>query len=164
MITGSLKWYTVASTLEQAVYAGLTAKPARHSVVPGTIADDDCGRGLLAVSVAGIFLSESFPDQQTRRVGCDAPYEVGEIVIRLMRCAPSPDGQLLAPSTVDLDASAQEVLRDAYEVLKAVSEKLCQMDKARDISSFMLRPLTAAGPSGSCVGNELRVFVALMRN
>jgi hypothetical protein len=38
------------------------------------------------------------------------------------------------------------------------------MQDARDISSFMLRPLTAQGPSGGCVGNELRVYVALGRN
>src|SRR3990172_10621502 len=61
MITGELKWYTVASTIEQAVYAELTTKPDRHSVVPGAIAWDECDCGLLAVSVARIFLSETFP-------------------------------------------------------------------------------------------------------
>ena len=166
MITGALKWYTVASTLEQAVYAELTTKPDRHSVVPGAIAWDECDCGLLAVSVARIFLTETFPDELSRRIGnaCDAPWEVGEIVIQVVRCAPNPDDPLTAPTTTELDASAQEVLRDAYEMLYAVSVKLCEMNQAREISDFMLRPLTAQGPGGGCVGNELRAYVSLPRN
>lgn len=165
MISGPLKWYTVASTLEAAVYAELTTKPDRHSVVPGAIAWDACDCGLLAVSVVQVFLSETFPEQLARKVGaCDAPYEVGEVVMQIVRCAPNPDDPLTAPTTAELDASAQEVLRDAYEMLKAVSVKLCEMNDARDISDFMLRPLTAQGPSGGCVGNELRAYVALRRN
>jgi hypothetical protein len=90
---------------------------------------------------------------------------VGEFVLQIIRCAPNPDGvDDLAPTTTALDASAQEVLQDAYELLKGASEQLCQMDDARDISSFMLRPLTAQGPTGGCVGNELRAYVALGRN
>lgn len=165
MITGPLKWYTVASTLEAAVYAELTTKPDRHGVVPGAIAWDECDCGILAVSVAQIFLSESFPDQVARPVGnCDAPYEVGEFVFQVVRCAPNPEDQLSAPTVTELDTSAQEVLRDAYEMLKAVSQTLCQMDRDRDISDFLLRPLTAQGPAGGCVGNEARAFVALRRN
>lgn len=166
MITGALKWYTVASTLEQAVYAELTTKPDRNSVVPGAIAWDECDCGLLAVSVARIFLTETFPDELSRRIGnaCDAPWEVGEIVIQVVRCAPNPDDPLTAPTTTELDASAQEVLRDAYEMLYAVSVKLCEMNQAREISDFMLRPLTAQGPGGGCVGNELRAYVSLPRN
>ena len=166
MITGELKWYTVASALEQAVYAELTTKPDRHSVVPGAIAWDACDCGLLAVSVGQNFLTETFPDQLARKVGsaCDAPYEVAELVIQVVRCAPNPDDPLTAPTTAELDASAQEVLRDAYEMLRATSVRLCQMNDDRDIADFMLRPLTAQGPAGGCVGNELRAYVALGRN
>lgn len=168
MITGPLKWYTVASTIEQAVYAELTTKPARHSVVPGAIAWDECDCGMLAVSVAQVFLTETFPDQLSRRVGnaCDAPWEVAEIVVQVVRCAPNPDDPLTAPATDELDTSAREVLTDAYEMLKAVSVKLCEMNSpnVRDISDFMLRPLTAQGPAGGCVGNELRAYVSLPRN
>ncbi|WP_460071073.1 hypothetical protein [Streptomyces sp. YKOK-I1] len=166
MISGELKWYTVASTLEQVVYAELTEKPARHSVVPGAIAWDACDCGLLAVSVAQVFLTETFPDQLARRIGnaCDAPYEVGEFVIQVIRCAPNPDDMANPPSTAELAASAQEVLRDAYEMLAAVSVKLCEMNAAREIADFMLRPLTSQGPAGGCVGNELRAYVALGRN
>jgi hypothetical protein len=165
MITGPLKWHTVASTIEQAVYAELTTKPDRHGVVPGAIAWDECDCGLLAVSVARIFLTETFPDELSRRIGnaCDAPYEVAELVIQVIRCVPGPDSAT-APTTVQLDASAQEILQDAYELLKAVSVKLCEMNRDRDIADFMVRPLTAQGPSGVCGGNELRAYVALGRN
>lgn len=165
MISGPLKWYTVATRLRDAVYAELTEKPDRSGVVPGAIAWDECDCGILAVSVAQVFLTESFPDQLGRPVGnCDAPYEVGEYVIQVVRCAPNPEDQLTAPTVAELDASAQEVLRDAYEMLKGASVELCEMNAARDISNFLLRPLTAQGPSGGCVGNELRAFVALQRN
>lgn len=165
MITGPLKWHTVATRIRDAVYAELTVKPDRSGVVPGAIAWDECDCGLLAVSVAQVYLTETFPDPLTRKASnaCDAPYEVGEVVIQVVRCAPNPDG-LNAPTVAELDASAQEVLRDAYEMLRAVSIELCEMNRDRDISDFMLRPLTAQGPSGGCVGNELRAYVALPRN
>lgn len=166
MITGPLKWYTVATRIRDAVYGELTIKPARYGVVPGTIAWDECDCGLLAVSVNQIFLTETFPDQLTRRVGnaCDAPYEVGEFVIQVIRCVPGASDQTIAPTVVELDASAQEVLRDAYEMLKGTSVLLCEMNRDREISDFMLRPLTAQGPTGVCGGHELRAYVALPRN
>lgn len=166
MISGELKWYTVATRLRDAVYDELTTKPSRSGVVPGQIAWDECDCGLLAVSLARVFLTETFPDELSRRIGnaCDAPYEVGEFVIQVIRCVPGATDQLLAPSVADLDASAQELLRDAYEMLKGVSVELCEMNAARDISDFMLRPLTTQGPTGVCGGNELRVYVALLRN
>lgn len=166
MISGELKWYEVASALEQAVYAGLTEKPTRHSVVPGAIAWDECDCGLLALSVGQIYVTEVFPEPLARRVGnaCDAPWEAAEIVVQVVRCAPNPDDPLTAPTTAELDASAREVLTDAYEMMRALSVKLCQMNEARDIADFVLRPLTAQGPVGGCVGNEVRAIVSLPRN
>lgn len=166
MITGPSKWYTVAARLRDAVYDELAVKPDRSGVVPAAIAWDECDCGLLAVSVAQVFLTETFPDQLARKVSsvCDAPYEVGEFVIQVVRCAPNPDDQGNAPAVAELDASAQAVLRDAYEMLRGASIELCQMNTDREIADFMLRPLTAQGPSGGCVGNELRAYVALPRN
>jgi hypothetical protein len=166
VITGPLKWYTVAETLRQAVHAELTVTPQRSGVVPGQIAWDECHCGLLAVSVGTIYLTETFPDPLARRVGnaCDAPWEAAEIIIQVVRCVPGPGEQMDAPTVAELDASAQEILLDAYEMLKAVSVKLCQMNAARDIADFVLRPLTPQGPSGVCGGNELRALVALGRN
>lgn len=166
LITGPLKWYTVAETVRLAVMADLTEQPARSGVVPGAIAWDECDCGLLALSVARVYLSDDFPNQLTTRVGaCDAAWEVAEVVVQLIRCAPGADGVSdLAPSVADLDASAQEILRDAYELLRAVSVELCELKADWSIIDFFLNPLTAQGPSGQCVGNELRFLVALARN
>jgi hypothetical protein len=166
LISGPLKWYTVAETVRLAVMTEIAANPPdRSSVVPGAIAWDACDCGLLALSVARIYLSDAFPQPLTARVGaCDAAWDVAEIVVQLIRCAPNPDDQTLVPTIADLDASAQEILTDAYGLLKAVSVKLCEMKADREIIDFFLNPLTAQGPSGGCVGNELRFLVALPRN
>ena len=167
MITGPLKWYTVAETLRAAVHAELTVEPARSGVVPGAIAWDECDCGLIAVSVSQIYLTEQFPEPLSSRVGnaCDAPWEAAEIVVQVVRCAPNPaDLEAIAPTPAALNASAREVLTDAYEMMHALSVKLCQMNEAREIADFILRPLTAQGPAGGCVGNEVRAIVSLMRN
>lgn len=166
MINGPLKWYTVASRLEQAIYAELTVTPARHGVVPGAIAWDACDCGLLAVSVGQIYPTEQFPNPALARVGnaCDAPWETVEIIMQVVRCTPCPDDSGNPPTVAALDASAQEILRDAHEMMRAVSTTLCQMNKDREISDYVMRTLTPQGPSGCCGGNELRAFVSLPRN
>lgn len=166
MLSGELKWYTVASRLEQAIYAGLTVPPARHGVVPGMIAWDACDCGLLAVSVGQIYPTEQFPNPALTRVSnaCDAPLETAEIIMQVVRCTPSPDGVGNPPTTAALDTSAREILTDAYEMMRAVSTTLCQMNKDREISDYLMRPLVPQGPSGACGGNELRAYVALPRN
>lgn len=164
MILGPLKWYTLAETLRLAVHNGLTIKPDRSGVVSGDIAWDECDCGLLAVTVSQIFPSSQFPNLLTDLEGnCDASVEVGEIVIQVVRCAPQPEGDRLAPSVASLDSSAQEILRDAFEILTAARETLCTLQESRDIYAFLLRPLTSQGGSGACVGNELRLFVGLLR-
>lgn len=165
MISGELKWYEVASRLEQAVYTDLTDEPQRHGVVPGAIAWDACDCGMLAVSIAQVYPSEDFPAPQAVKIGaCDAPYEVAEVAVQIIRCAPNAEGQNLFPSTEALDASARSVARDAYETLRAVSILLCEMSEVRDISDFLVRPQITQGPQGGCVGTELRALVSLLRN
>lgn len=166
MISGPLKWYTLASRLEQAIYAELTVTPDRHGVVPGAIAWDACDCGLLAVSVGMIYPTEQFPNPVTARVGngCDAPWEAAEIIMQVVRCTPTHDDSGDPPTVAALDTSAREILLDAYELMRAVSVALCEMNDAREISDFVMRPLTPQGPSGACGGNELRAVVSLPRN
>lgn len=164
MITGPLKWYTVAETLRAAVDAELTLPVERSGVVPGAIPWDECDCGMLAVSVAQVYPTEVFPDLLLDITGnCSAPYQAGEIVIQVIRCAPQPENTStsLAPTVAAQDQSAQEINRDAYEMIRATRIRLCEMEANRDISSWLWRPLTSQGPSGACVGNELRVLVSL---
>jgi hypothetical protein len=166
MISGELKWYTVASRLEQAIYAELTVTPDRHGVVPGAIAWDACDCGLLAVSVGTIYPTEQFPNPALVRVSnaCDAPWEAAEIIMQVVRCTPTADDNGNPPTTAALDASAREILVDAYEMMRAVSIALCQMNRDREISDFVMRALAPQGPSGMCGGSELRAVVSLPRN
>lgn len=164
LITGPLKWYTVTSTLVAAIYAELSLKPDRAGVVPGAIAWDECDCGLLAGFVAQVFPSEIFPNpSRVRTGGCDAPIEVAELVFQIVRCAPNPEGEQFAPTVAALDTAAQDWARDAYEMLRAVSVKLCQMVDDQVID-YVVVGETSQGPSGGCVGSEIRVLVALGRN
>jgi len=164
MISGPLKWYTVAERIRTAIHTDLTVKPDRSGVVPGAIAWDSCDCGILAVSIAQVYPSEDFPAPQATKSGrCDAPIEVAEIIIQIIRCVPGQEG-LTPPTVAQLDTAAQEVALDAYETLRATSTLLCQMDADREIYDFLVRPQTARGPSGNCAGTELRALVALLRN
>lgn len=163
MISGPLKWYTVAETLRQAINADLTNPVQRAGVVPGAIAWDECDCGLLAVSVAQIYPTATFPDLLTEvSGGCDPSREAAEIIIQVIRCAPQGT-EALSPGVTALDASAQEILLDAYELILSVRETLCQLESNGDILEFLVRPLISVGPSGACVGNEIRVLVGLLR-
>lgn len=167
MITGSDRWYTVGGHLVTSVRTGLTAGVARAGQVPGEIAWDNCTcEGVLAVSVPRIYLSESFPEETEVPVGvrCQAPYEVGEFTVSVIRCAPQPEGQDMAPEASDLDTAAGLLLQDMSETMDVLSVLLCQLKDADTISDFLITPAEAAGPEGACVGFNLRVLVCLERS
>ena len=166
MITGSARWYTVGSRIVTAVRAGLTAGVGRAGQVPGDIAWDDCNcDGLLAVTVPRVFLSELFPDETEGPVGvrCQAPYEVAEFTVSVIRCIPQPQGQKLSPLAAELDSAAGLALQDIAESMDALSALMCQMKDADDISDYLITPAESAGPEGTCGGFTLRVLVSLER-
>jgi len=168
LISGVLRWYTVAEELRAAAYAAMAGSsvgaPDRSCVVPGAIAWDECDCGLLAVSVARTYYSDDFPAEQTAKVGagsCRPAWDVAEIRIQAIRCAPSPQGEDLSPTCAALNTSAQEVAIDASTVKSAVSLKLCQMEESNEVIDYLIQGQTVEGPQGGCVGSELRVLVAL---
>lgn len=166
MITGDDRWYTVASRLKDAAEAGLTIKPERVCLVPGEIAWDQCEcDGQLAVSVARVYPYEIFPQEisAVATPACQAPYEAAEIIISVIRCAPQPQGQDLAPSCAELDTATGVHLQDVSQVLDATSRKLCAMYSSDDVTDYLITSATALGPEGSCVGFALRVLVGLDR-
>lgn len=166
MISGTARWYTVGSRLVAAAYDGLSSKPARRGMVPGEIAWDSCDcAGLLAVTVPRVFYAEVFPEEAENTVGvrCQAPYEVGEFTVSVVRCAPQPGGVEPAPPADDLDAAAGLLLQDIAEVMDAVAVLLCQMQDADDILDYLINPAESAGPEGACVGFTLRVLISLVR-
>lgn len=164
MITGDLKWYTVTKALVDAVYAALTSKPDRYGVVPGIIPWDACDCGMLAGTVTMTYLSDTFPEVQTGVVGnCTAAWEISEIVLQIIRCAPVSKVNGQSPTVKDQDTCAQLVRRDAAQCLQAVSVKLCAMKDDLEIVDSLIPAQQIRGPEGGCVGTELRVLVGLPR-
>lgn len=166
MITGADRWYTLGTRLVNAAYDSLSSKPGRRGMVPGEIAWDacDCG-GMLAVTVPRVFFSEVFPEEAEAVVGvrCQAPYEVAEFTVSVVRCAPQPSGAEAAPSADELDTAAGLLLQDTAEVMDAVARALCAMHDGDDIADYLINPAESVGPEGACVGFTLRVLISLVR-
>lgn len=166
MITGTDRWYVLGTRLVDAAYNGLSSKPKRRGMVPGEIAWDacDCG-GMLAVTSPRIFYAEVFPEEAETIVGvrCQAPYEVAEFTVSVVRCAPQPSGAEAAPPANELDAAAGLLLQDTAEVMDAVARALCTMHDGDDILDYLINPAEQVGPEGACVGFTLRVLISLVR-
>lgn len=166
MISGTSRWYTVGSRLVDAAYAGLSVKPGRRGMVPGEIAWDACDCvGMLAVTVPRVYLSEAFPEETETVIGvrCQAPYEVGEYTVSVVRCAPQPEGAEAAPPPAELDAAAGLLLQDMTETTDAVAAEMCRMHDGDEVADYLISPVESVGPEGGCVGFTLRVRVALVR-
>jgi hypothetical protein len=165
MIVTEDRWFQVASRVNAAVYAALDPKPCRSGVVPGSIAWDDCNCGLLATTVGTSYPSDEFPTEQVGITGnCEAAWEVVEIIVQIVRCAPGPTGATATPPTVKaLSSSASQVDKDGNQMTAAVGLVLCQMKDAFDISDFLVTRRIPQGPQGGCVGSEQHMLVALPR-
>jgi hypothetical protein len=165
---GALKWYVIAAALRDATFTALDPSPCRYGVVPGAIAWDECECGALYVTILRTFLSDTFPEVQEAPVGIgsDAVWEVAEIVLQVLRCAPQPDAPAqLAPEANPMDDAARLMAQDSFNMLAAVQLELCTMKNSipEDISDFLIMEATAVGPEGLCVGTEMHVMVALPR-
>lgn len=171
-LSGPGAFYEVASVLVTGVadelVGSLGGAVERAGVVPGDVVWDDCSCGLLAVTVTRFFLSDNFPADSTTtgeiRIGpCVLPWVVGEIHLDVVRCAPLPTGEALAPSVEALDISAQVLLDDAWHALHRATQELCALKEAEMIVDYVTGEQTAVGPLGDCVGTDLRLLVALER-
>lgn len=166
---GALKFYHVAAALLAAVQAALVPaldSTARIGVVPGAIAWDDCACGALYVSLGPVHLSDDFPNQETAVVGpCSAAWEVCEIMIQVLRCAPTAatNTQSLAPSVAANDAAAQLLAADGFNLLNAVANEMCQERAGNEIIEFLIGSVVPLGPEGGCMGQELTVLVGMPR-
>lgn len=157
----------ILDAVEEALATTIGGAVNRACVVPGAIAWDDCECGALYVSVNRWFLSDTFPATQSadQRTGpCELAYLVGEIVIQVMRCAPTASGRTVtSPTCAQLDEAAKIMAVDAYTTLTTTLALLCGMKRDNLIIDFSLGEQSASGPEGMCVGSELRAFVAVMR-
>jgi hypothetical protein len=144
-----------------------TTVPARVGIVPGAIAWDGCDQcGQLALAATRPYLSDQFPIEAvvTSTMG-PQPGAIlcNDMVVQIIRCAPEPQGNELAPTVEALDASAQVVTADAYAVMCATVDVLSTMETAGEILDFMVRQQVYVGPQGACVGSELQFVVGVIR-
>jgi hypothetical protein len=164
--TGPTRWFDLAVDILAAVQAGTTSTFSRATVEPGLIPWDGCDCGALYIMVNQMFDSEMFPQQKVdadQSDGCGAIYDAAEYVLQVMECAPSPVGHSRAPKAAVETSAAQLVQRDAYEVRKAVRSFLCNLRDERGVENYIIDTQIVQGPSGGCMGTELRFRVALMR-
>jgi hypothetical protein len=171
MMRGPSAFYDVASILVTGVADALDESPAgrpdRACVVPGEIAWDGCDCGVLAVSPRSWTLSDAFPDVAgftgVQATPCDLPWLVGTIEVQIVRCAPSPDGNVLSVSCARLDAAAEILVADAYLTITETVATLCELRLSEEIVDYALGEQLTVGPAGGCVGTSLTVQVALER-
>lgn len=167
---GRFIFYDVASILvsgiSDALAGTMEGQPNRACVVPGAIAWDQCDCGQLAISASRWFYSENFPTETgpgTQSTPCMMPYLVGELVIQLVRCMPSPEGRDLFVPCAKLSNSARILIEDAYVVLETTRQTLCELRSDDIIVDFTFSEQTTVGPEGGCGGTELRVLVGILR-
>lgn len=163
-IKGDDKWFQVCQTILTAASNGLTKPANRYLITTGQIAWDDCCDGQLAVSYTRTSPTENFPTEQVTKVGmdCDPAYEIGEITVQIVRCAPQALNGQNAPSVDALTAHAKQNLIDANQVRRSVAVALCQLHS--DMSSgfdYFIRAQLMIGAEGACDGSELYLYAGL---
>lgn len=164
MFTGPTKYYQVASGILAALTLGVTTSLDRRSIVPGAIAWDECSCGLLAVSIGQVYVSEEFPGPAEGVIGtaCDAPLEVVEIIVQVVRCAPLPVNGAQSPTVKAQDNASLIMARDMQEVTASVTEWICE-NRDDTIMDGMVMPSVPQGPEGDCVGIEQHFLISLPR-
>lgn len=131
--------------------------PCRIYVSAGPPAWDDCCEGQLTAWIENIFYHENFPARQTTPAICGSMLG-GDLVIQLLRCAPTVADDGSPPPGPVLDESARLLYQDMYIALNAAT---CCLAEARRHREYLIRDTRVIGPQGGCVGFELRLTIQL---
>jgi hypothetical protein len=127
-------------------------------VSAGVVAYDHCcDGGQLWVGIDRVFAYDRFP-APAGILNCTPPL-AADIVIGILRCAPTLNDKGEAPSAETLTASSAQVYEDAYAVVQGV---LCCLVPTQRERLFVMGNQRPLGPQGGCVGSELRLTVALV--
>lgn len=147
--------------------------PCRACVVPGPPAWDGCNDpcsedatgGQLTVHVARTFATSSFPAEDRTVQGgrhCVPVASTGvELVITLLRCAPTMSERGCPPSCEELSAAARTVNVDATTIYNALLCCLPTTGNRRRGPQYLLGNGRVLEPAGGCMGVEQRVTVEL---
>lgn len=155
--------YTIARELGLCAFDALATttggEPQRVCLpVPGEIADDKCDCGQLAVTVPRWFGSRTPPTlafEDADSAPCGMPYLAVDVLVRIMRCAPTPDSRGNPPSCEALERAALIQHEDAMAVRRGIGCCLAEMADQDRIVGFILRATESAGPLGACVGSQV---------
>lgn len=148
--------------------------PCRACVVPGPPAwdgcADPCGQGdgvggQLTVHIARTYPTSSFPAEDRQVQGarsCLPPTTTAvDLVVTLLRCAPTLDETGCPPTCEELAAAAQVVHVDLTSVYNALLCCLPTTGKRRRGPQFMMGQGKVLEPQGGCMGVEQRLTVAV---
>jgi hypothetical protein len=174
-VTTQLRGAAAFTTIGTGLIAALTTRlagttygaPDRASMVPAAIAWDACDCGLLAVSAARSYLADEPPPYGGSRVqrgvsgSCRSSVIVYEMVVQVIRCAPQPATNQMAPTTAQLAASSAEVESDAWHALTGTACYLDDLESQDKILSYEITNQERIGPRGGCVGSELITLVGI---
>lgn len=132
--------------------------PEWRAVVAGQPSWDVCCEGQLYVAVENVYPSLVFPAATAEPVRCGAPL-AATLVVGIARCAVSMDDRGNPPTCEAQSSQAVRVYEDAEAVMRGTI--CCLAELSRDALS-VVGAQSFIGPSGGCVGSELRVSVQLV--
>lgn len=167
-LRGPEAFYTLAWLVLNQVQADLGANAVqRVGVYPGRIAWDECECGMLAASVGEIYGSDTFP-QPSGQSACASGSLATSITFTLVRCAPQPPENGVAPSITELNEAAALAISDKWYLFHSVGCTLTDLVNGTYAGSPGTRIWDAlvgravnVGPEGDCVGSEITVQVQI---
>ena len=131
--------------------------PCRACVVAGPPVWDDCCEGQLTVHLERLYMHDNFPAALRDPVFCNSEL-AGDVVVTLLRCAPTVKDDGMAPSCPELSESARKIYQEMYILYTAI---VCCLAKARRQRKFVIGDAKIVGPEGGCVGVEIRLTIEL---
>lgn len=121
----------------------------------GQIAWDNCC-GMLVVAPERIYRSIAFPDEATGQEFCFDGQLTQDLVVLLVRCAPTVDDRGRAPSQTALDEAHQNLIEDAAVVWNAIvcADLPDDWQRANVSQQFV-------GADGGCIAVETRLTIGI---
>ncbi len=149
----------VAEVMMGRALAALEANPrsapiADAYVVIGELAFDDCC-GILAAAPARVFKSGAFPLAVTDVTDAALSLLAVDIVVILLRCAPTVDANGNMPSTAEMSAAFTAASHDAAVIYDAM---LAPMPEGWERANL---EQTFEGADGGCIAIDTRMTVGL---
>jgi hypothetical protein len=145
---------SVLGTVEDAL--NLAGRPVAESFVgAGIVAWDDCCGGLLSVVPERVYRTVTFPDEFNAIEQCFGGFIVINLAVFLLRCVPTVDDRMAAPTAEAKDDAYRALLDDGAIVWGAVAGPLGDGWERAGIGQLF------AGDQGGCVSVETRFVLGI---